>query len=243
MTRSGSTSLRMALHLGPERARFQIVTALRRRFSSEGRRWKPVTSMWWKGYPAWVTRRYSIPSLRPAKWISAAGSAARSAPAMARAGLIWPAVPPAAINTRMIDSSCPGVPDRAKNPVRLGLQAGYKLFCCTPRSVQTSGAAAAGPADAVQSDGRAGRLPGLFLLGFARGAADRRHLRAVAPDVDHDAHLGHEQQQTGAARGEEGQADAGVGQGVGDDGHVAEHLPAHLGHDAHAHQRAEAVPR
>ena len=82
------------------------------------------------------------------------------------------------------------------------------------------------PADAVQSDGRAGRLPGLFLLGFARGAADRRHLRAVAPDVDHDAHLGHEQQQAGAARGEEGQADAGVGQGVGDDGHVAEHLPA-----------------
>src|SRR5699024_4574539 len=219
MTRSGSTSLRMALHLGPERARFQIVTALRRRFSSEGRRWKPVTSMWWKGYPAWVTRRYSIPSLRPAKWISAAGSAARSAPAMARAGLIWPAVPPAAINTRMVDSSCPGVPDCANDPARLvygrdihsgSLPPVLHLSRSDPRAV-----AGSLPPDAVQGDGRAGSGPlGLLLPGLVGGAAGLCGPGTVAADVDHDPHLRHQKQQAGAARGEEGQADAGVGQSV-----------------------------
>ena len=64
---------------------------------------------------------------------------------------------------------------------------------------------------------------------------------AVAANVDHDAHLGQQQDQAGAAGGEEGQRDAGVGQGVGHDRDVAEHLPRDLGHDADAHQRTEPV--
>ncbi len=64
---------------------------------------------------------------------------------------------------------------------------------------------------------------------------------AVASDIDHNAHLGQQQDQTGAAGGEEGQRNAGVGQGVGDNGDVAEHLPGDLRHDADAHQRAEPV--
>ena len=66
---------------------------------------------------------------------------------------------------------------------------------------------------------------------------------AVAANVDHDAHLGQQQDQAGAAGGEEGQRDAGVGQGVGHDRDVAEHLPRDLGHDADAYQRAEPVLR
>ena len=62
---------------------------------------------------------------------------------------------------------------------------------------------------------------------------------AVASDIDHNAHLGQQQDQTGAAGGEEGQRNAGVGQGVRDNGDVAEHLPGDLRHDADAHQRAE----
>ena len=64
---------------------------------------------------------------------------------------------------------------------------------------------------------------------------------AVASDIDHNAHLGQQQNQAGAAGGEEGQRNAGVGQGVGDNGDVAEHLPGDLRHDADAHQRAEPV--
>ena len=49
---------------------------------------------------------------------------------------------------------------------------------------------------------------------------------AVAADVHHHAHLGQQQDQTGAARREEGQADAGVGQGVRDWLYVEDHCKA-----------------
>ena len=58
---------------------------------------------------------------------------------------------------------------------------------------------------------------------------------AAPADVYHHAHLGQQQDEAGAAGGEEGQRDAGVGQGVGDDRDVAEHLPRDLRHDADAH--------
>ena len=51
-----------------------------------------IDTVTWDGYKvivdSHVTRRYSMPSFRPAKWISAVGSAFLMAPAMARAGLI-----------------------------------------------------------------------------------------------------------------------------------------------------------
>ena len=89
---------------------------------------------------------------------------------------------------------------------------------------------------------RAAFLLGLcgFMLGAQRFPLLGRPL-AVAADVHHHAHLGQQQDQTGAARREEGQADAGVGQGVGDHCDVAEHLPGDLCHDADAHHRAVEV--
>ena len=66
---------------------------------------------------------------------------------------------------------------------------------------------------------------------FSRRAASRS-ARAAS------RHLRQQQNQAGAAGREEGQADAVVGQGVGDNGNVAEHLPAHLCHDANAHHSA-----
>ena len=68
-----------------------------------------------------------------------------------------------------------------------------------------------------------------------------RHPLAVAAYVHHHAHFCQQQNQACAAGGEEGQADAGVGQGVGDHGDIAEHLPRDLCHDADAHHGAVQV--
>ena len=66
---------------------------------------------------------------------------------------------------------------------------------------------------------------------------------SVAPDVDHDAHFCQQQHQAGAAGREERQTDTGIGDGVGDDRNVAEHLPRDLRHDADAHHRAVQIFR
>lgn len=133
------------------------------------------------------------------------------APAMASAGLICPAVPPAAMRTRMV------IPPY-KRPAcgRAGLR--FVLLFCT------------GCAGRSQVNGLAGKL--CFPLG-AGGLPLGTHLLpllrcplAVASNVHHHAHLCQQQDQAGTAGGEERQADAGVGQGVGDHGDVAEHLHA-----------------
>src|SRR5699024_9125174 len=108
------------------------------------------------------------------KWISASGRWALMAPAMARAGLMWPAVPPAAMSTRMLFS-----------PLESGfVRAEHMSF---PR----------------------GLFFGLARLALGPGLVGR------PADAEHHAHFAHQQQKAGAAGGEEGQADTGVGDGVG----------------------------
>ena len=64
---------------------------------------------------------------------------------------------------------------------------------------------------------------------------------SVAPNVHHHAHFCQQQDQTGAAGREKRQADAGIRDGVGDHGDVAEHLPGDLRHNANSHHGAELV--
>ena len=79
---------------------------------------------------------------------------------------------------------------------------------------------------------------GIYYMGRHK---DTCLLYTSAADVHHYAHLCQQQDQAGTAGREEGQADAGVGQGVGDHGDVAEHLPGDLRHNANPHHGAELV--
>ena len=57
----------------------------------------------------------------------------------------------------------------------------------------------------------------------------------------HDAHFAQQHHQTGAAGGKKRQADAGIGDGVGDYRHIQHCLQGHLHHKAHYQQRTEPI--
>ncbi len=90
-----------------------------------------------------------------------------------------------------------------------------------------------------------------FVCFFASFAGQTSHFAAengrlyVSPREtgQHDAHLAQQHHQAGAAGGKEGQADAGVRDGVGDHGNVQHRLQGHLHHEPHHQQCPEAVRR